>query len=252
VIRPRLLLILLASAVVVAAGSAGAVRTAHAAPPPVVVTLGFDDGYLDQYQNAFPLLEAHGLHATFFINTGLLGQSDRMTYAQLTEMAAAGEEIGGHTLVHKNLKHLKPAALQDQICTDRQNLLDHGFAATSFAYPFGAWDAQVRQQVIDCGYSSARTVSGGTESIPPVDAWATRTPPNPKQKTTVATLESYVTAAQTSGGGWVQFVFHHACVKCDTYAITPTKLDEFLTWLNDQSANGVTVKTTDQVISGTP
>ena len=50
----------------------------------------------------------------------------------------------------------------------------------------------------------------------------------------------------------MQFVFHHVCVKCDTYSITPTKLDEFLTWLNDQSVNGVTVKTTGQVISGTP
>jgi peptidoglycan/xylan/chitin deacetylase (PgdA/CDA1 family) len=249
--RTRLLLVLLAAAVAIAAGSAGAIRSAHAAPPPVVVTLGFDDGYLDQYQNAFPLLHAHGLHATFFVNTGLLGEPDRMSYAQLTEMAADGQEIAGHTLIHKNLKHLKPAALQAQICDDRQNLLDHGYAATSFAYPFGAWDADVRQQVIDCGYSSARTVSGGTESIPPLDAWATRTPPNPKQKTTVATLKSYVIDAQTSGGGWVQFVFHHACVKCDTYAITPTKLDEFLTWLNDP-ANNVTVKTTDQVIAGTP
>ena len=48
----------------------------------------------------------------------------------------------------------------------------------------------------------------------------------------------------------MQFVFHHSCLKCDTYAITPAHLDEFLTWLDGQAANGVTVQTTQQVIGG--
>ena len=49
----------------------------------------------------------------------------------------------------------------------------------------------------------------------------------------------------------MQLVFHHVCVKCDAYQITPTHLDELLAWLEAQQANGVTVETTHQVIGGT-
>ena len=58
--------------------------SAHASTP-VVVTLGFDDGTVDQFDNAFPILDAHGMHATFFVNTGpiLAGDPSHMTWADL-------------------------------------------------------------------------------------------------------------------------------------------------------------------------
>jgi hypothetical protein len=106
--------------------------------------------------------------------------------------------------------------------------------------------------VASCGYESGRGVSGVddtktfAETIPPLDPYATRTPPNPKQGTTVATIEGYVTAAADHGGGWVQLVFHHLCDNCDAYSITPAHFNELLDWL--QSQQGVFVLTTDEVI----
>ena len=103
------------------------------------------------------------------------------------------------------------------------------------------------------GYTSGRTVSGVTdrkvfgESIPPLDAFATRTPPNPKQGTTVATIESYVTAAESNGGGWVQLVFHHVCDQCDAYSITAANLETFAAWLSERAPTTV-VMTTSQVM----
>jgi peptidoglycan/xylan/chitin deacetylase (PgdA/CDA1 family) len=248
--RRRALTLLAVAGCVALPGSASHVRTARAAPPPVVVTIQFDDGNADLYTGAFPILQAHGLHGTFYINSGVVGDSTHVTWDQLTEMAAAGDEIAGHTLTHVNLKHLKLPKLRMQICQDRVNLFDHGFQPTSFAYPFGSFKAITEQTVADCGYNSGRGVAGGSETIPPLDPYATRTPPNPKKGTSLGTIEGYITDAQGSGGGWVQLVFHHVCSGCDAYSITPTDFDALLTWIEGQQANGVTVETVDQVIGG--
>src|SRR5467141_2847567 len=68
-----------------------------------VVSLTFDDGAVSQYLNARPALADHGFHATFFINSGFVNpRSDGttnpyyMSWAQLTQLAAEGHEIGGH------------------------------------------------------------------------------------------------------------------------------------------------------------
>jgi hypothetical protein len=110
--------------------------------------------------------------------------------------------------------------------------------------------------VASCGYNSGRGVSGVNdrrvfaETIPPADAFATRTPPNPKQGTTLATIEGYVTAAEQHGGGWVQLVFHHVCDGCDAYSISPANLSALLDWLQPRAAAGTVVETTNQVIGG--
>jgi endoglucanase len=221
-------------------------------PPPgptTVVSIQFDDGLADQI-DTLPILTAHGMHATYYVNTGVTGDSAHMTWEQLQQLAAAGNEIGGHTLHHVNLKPLKTADARLEVCQDRNNLIDHGLQPTSFAYPFGTFDAGSKQVVHDCGYNSGRGVAGGTETIPPLDAYATRTPPNPKQGTTVATIESYVTEAEQSGGGWVQLVFHHLCNQCDAYSITPADFTVLLDWLQPRAANGTVVKTTAEVIGG--
>ena len=230
------------------------VATGGSPPPPppapqTVVTVQFDDGVADQI-GALPILNAHGMHATFYVNTGVTGDADHMTWAQLQQLTAAGNEIAGHTLHHVNLKPLKTAEARLEVCGDRNNLLDHDLQATSFAFPFGGIDAGAQQVVRDCGYNSGRSVAGGTETIPPVDAYATRTPPNPKQGTTLATIESYVTDAEQAGGGWVQLVFHHLCEQCDAYSITPADFTALLDWLQPRAANGTVVKTTAEVIGG--
>jgi peptidoglycan/xylan/chitin deacetylase (PgdA/CDA1 family) len=255
----RILGAVLGIAALVAAGGVGLfIQRAHAAPAatsPTVVTIQFDDGNADQYQ-ALALLNAHGMHATFYVNTGVIGDSAHLTWAQLQDLFAAGNDIGGHTLTHANLKHLKTADAQYQVCQDRDNLLSHGLQPTAFAYPFGSFDSGTEQIVAYCGYNSGRGVSGVNdtrvfaETIPPADPYATRTPPNPKQGTTVATIEGYVTAAEQHGGGWVQLVFHHICSSCDAYSITVSDFTALLDWLQPRAAAGTTVETTAQVIGG--
>ncbi len=227
--------------------------TAPAAPAraagQTVVTFGFDDGYDDAY-NARAILASHGMHATFYVNTGNIGTAGRMTWAQLQDLYADGNEIAGHTLDHVNLKKLKTFDLLHQICDDRVNLFNHGFQPTSFAYPFGSFDDTTKQAVAHCGYNSGRGVAGGPETIPPLDVYALRAFPSVKGKTTLATMEGWVTQTESAGGGWVIFVMHHVCDKCDVYSISPTTLSALLDWLQARAANGTVVKTNTEAVGG--
>jgi endoglucanase len=221
-----------------------------------VVTIQFDDGNADQL-NALALLSARSMAATFYINSGFIGDATHLSVADLQTLHAAGNEVGGHTIDHANIKKLKTAGARYEVCTDRNTLLGWGVPVTSFAYPFGSYDAGSEQVVHDCGYNSGRTVSGVddtkafAETIPPLDPYALRMTPSIKQGTTVATVEGYVTAAETHGGGWVQLLIHHLCNGCDAYSMTVPDFTAFVDWLQGEVASGrVVVKTTDQVIGG--
>src|SRR5262249_10869538 len=74
-----------------------------AASTPVVVTIGFDDGTVDQFTQAYPILASHNMHATFFVNTGpiLAGDPSHMTWADLHTLSNAGNEITGRSEEHR-------------------------------------------------------------------------------------------------------------------------------------------------------
>jgi len=242
------------AAAALALGCLGLPLPAEAATQ-TVVTIQFDDGNADAYQ-ALSMLSTHGMHATFYVNTGFIGDSTHMSWTQLQDLYTAGNELAGHTLTHQNIKKLKTADARYQVCQDRDNLISHGFQPESFAYPFGSFDSGSEAVVQACGYNSGRGVSGVNdtrvfaETIPPADPYALRTPPDPKQGTTVATIEGYVTAAEQHGGGWVQLTFHHVCSGCDAYSITGANFQALLDWLQPRAASGTVVQTTAQVIGG--
>jgi peptidoglycan/xylan/chitin deacetylase (PgdA/CDA1 family) len=229
--------------------------------PKTVVSLTFDDGRQNQYAAREPL-KAHGMHGTFYVNSGLVGKSTgdyHMTWDQLRGMAEDGNEIGGHSLTHTHLRRLHGADLQREVCQDRKNLLARGFApVTSFAYPFTEHNTTVASMVRRCGYSSARWGGGiraancgdcpFAETIPPKNPLVIRTPADVNTKTTLAMMKRDVTQAEAHGGGWVVLVFHSICDACDTLSIRPDQLTSFLDWLELRTSVGTVVKTHGEVI----
>ena len=191
---------------------------APAAAASTVVTIGFDDGTVDQL-GALPILQAHGMTATFFVNSGSIGDPEHLSWADLHTLFGAGNEIAGHTLNHVNLAPLTTAEARQEVCTDRNNLLAAGFPATSFAYPFGSFDNNTEQVVRDCGYNSGRGSRASPRPAvrrdhPAVGSLRHAHAPHPKKSTKLSTLELYVRNAEANGGGWVQFVFHRLCEQC--------------------------------------
>ena len=48
--------------------------------PRYAIAITFDDGYENNFTHALPILERHGLHAMFFLTTGLIGCRDRLIW----------------------------------------------------------------------------------------------------------------------------------------------------------------------------
>jgi peptidoglycan/xylan/chitin deacetylase (PgdA/CDA1 family) len=176
---------------------------------------------------------------------------EHLSWDQLAALHAAGHEIGGHTLHHTRLTppdHSPPVELpggdpepaidgeggagspdapnpaltptdeelRAEVCDDRETLREHGYAARSFAYPFGRTDARASAVVRGCGYLTGRTTSAPeiAASLPPVDPYATEAFNTGGM--TGEQLLGYVRRAVAGGGGWVQFVFHDVCDTDDT------------------------------------
>ena len=214
-----------------------------------VVSLTFDDGDADNYA-VRSMLKDNNLRATFYIVSGFTNTNGYMTDDQVRDLYNDGNEIGGHTLNHVNLPDFRGADLDREVCDDRSNLLAYGFDVVSFAYPYGHFDDVSRQAVINCGYSNARGVSGGPDTIPPLDAHDLKAMPYIVADTRLPKMIRYVTEVENDGGGWVIFVFHHVCDGCDQYAIKLDTFSEFANWLGEQQSNGLVVKTVGEVIDG--
>ena len=257
-----------------ASASGAAPRTAAEQPlrqqlsAATTVSLTFDDGRLSQYRIR-STLAAHHVHATFFVNSENVDRAapNTMTWSQIHALAADGNDIGGHTLVHVNLTD--PATSfrykWHQVCADRSRLVAHDLNPQSFAYPYAAFNGRAERLVAGCGYQSGR--SGGSlggagqppaETVPPRDPMAIRvlgsTTDGP---ITFASLKGAVRAAEAQGGGWVPMLFHDVCYPGGTeYAacmagyrpVDVRVIDRLLGWIGHQPSGAVAVRDMTEVM----
>jgi peptidoglycan/xylan/chitin deacetylase (PgdA/CDA1 family) len=119
---------------------------------PVVIT--FDDGNLDVYQNAFPIMHELGLVGTTFIIANALHSNYSINVEQLKEMSADGWEIGSHSMTHKDLTidhSIANYEIQQSLLTLKEAI---GAPISSFAYPYGKTDEFVSTKVSEYGYTA--------------------------------------------------------------------------------------------------
>ena len=120
---------------------------------PVIIT--FDDGNLDVYQNAFPILQKYDFIATFYIVDQYINGTDMISIDQVKELAQAGWEIGSHSNTHVHL-NAPNVDLQQEIRMAKMETEEKlGVTIHSFAYPFGEINDEVIAKTSRFGYSSA-------------------------------------------------------------------------------------------------
>jgi len=147
--------------------------------------LTFDDGYRDQFLNAFPVLRRHRLPATFFLVAGSIGRpsplphlslpdSDArdggpasgwlpLSWAEIEEMSRGGIEVGSHGLSHRSLGSMSLEEAELEVRRSREILGKRlGIPVDLFAYPFGSaaygdFDVEIQATLRAAGYRAACT-----------------------------------------------------------------------------------------------
>lgn len=127
---------------------------------PIIIT--FDDGYDDAYTQAFPILKKHNMTGVFYIITGQIGQSERMTSNQIVELDKAGMVISSHTKNHLDISTLATAQLNLQLSESKtylEQLLGHPIV--DFCYPAGKYNQNDITVLKNDGYLTATSTKTG-------------------------------------------------------------------------------------------
>ena len=154
--------------------------------PEKTVAITFDDGYLDNLENAYPILEKFQAKATIYVvvdrhdrdwstykkahhNSGELAREPKLNDEQVKFLAKSGlVEIGSHTMTHANLAKLDDAQCLAELTESKQQLEQLiQQPVTSFAYPFGIYSARDVQLAKQAGYQNAVTTIEGIDGEQP-------------------------------------------------------------------------------------
>ena len=139
-----------------------------------IVAITFDDGYLDNYTKALPLLKKYNACATLYLvidrhnndwsvkknpkhDSGVLASEEKLSDQQIQEMLDSGVfELGGHTISHPYLPNITIDVKKHEIL-ECKNILENTFntSITSFAYPFGVYSDEDINIIEESSYRSA-------------------------------------------------------------------------------------------------
>ena len=134
----------------------------HFSKTPCVIS--FDDGWDDNYRNAFPLLKAFHLSAHIFLITDKIGTEGFLTWDHVREMEEAGILFGSHTATHAVLTSIDEDRVRWELASSRETI--EGQLARPcqwFCYPKGVHNRFTYGLVQEC-YSAALTADHGVVS----------------------------------------------------------------------------------------
>jgi len=134
--------------------------------PEKSVLLTFDDGYMDNYTNAFPILKEFNMNATIFIISSYLDGDVYMSPSNIKEMSDYGIDIESHTVSHLRLSELSYEQQFNELKNSKQALENiTGKPVISIAYPEGKYNEDTSKAVLETGYAMGFTIDRGYVGI---------------------------------------------------------------------------------------
>ncbi len=138
----------------------------HTTLPPKPVIISFDDGYRDNYENAFPLLRKYGYTGIFFVFTQVIDTYNLsyLTWEMVKEMHQAGMEFGSHGYRHYDLSDKGVDFLVYEILGSKEAIEERiGEPVRFFSYPSGSYDELTIRVVESANFWGAVTTQWGAE-----------------------------------------------------------------------------------------
>ena len=137
-----------------------AIRAGKTLPYRTVV-LTFDDGFRDFYLNAAPVLRRLKLPCTVFLASGYTGRTNAwpgqpawvkkeelLSWQEVSELDDDGFTFGAHTVNHPDLTALPISLAEREIVASKAQIEEYlGKPVEFFAYPYGRWNASLRELV---------------------------------------------------------------------------------------------------------
>lgn len=114
----------------------------HTSLPQKSIVLTFDDGYKDVYSYVYPILQKYQIIANLMIATGLVGESDYLSWGEIEEMGRSGlVYFTNHTWSHYPIDQGGYDKVKYEIQTGRKQLEEHvGQNVNIFTYPYGSFN----------------------------------------------------------------------------------------------------------------
>lgn len=142
--------------------------------PPRGLTITFDDGCLDNYTNAFPVLRNLGVKATMFVVPSCIGETNSKALAegepprphvsreQILEMSRFGIEFGSHSMNHRLFHQIPTLEVQYEVESSKHFLEDLlQKPCKTFAYPAGYYTAEAERIIESAGHICAFSTTYG-------------------------------------------------------------------------------------------
>ncbi len=137
--------------------------------PEKSVIFTFDDGYRDNYEYAFPIMQEFGFTGTLFLVTEFMdeGREEYLTWDMALEMHEAGWDLEPHTKTHASLTEHNHDYVIYEVLGSMETIKHYvGYQPRFFVYPYGAYDDDVVQIIRDIGFWGALTTKRSlTQSI---------------------------------------------------------------------------------------